>query len=103
MYSEMDEYNAYQQGFNERGHGGTVSRMDIIHYLSNYFCASEVVLVDEFETRMARHICQGTNIIQLLKVFVFYVPTVKGIVPVEIVYCNYCRKLIINKNSIELL
>lgn len=74
--------------------------------IKDYVClasgCNSVEVVDEFETLRARHICQGTKLIQVLNKTFIPVPTTKGMVNVEVFFCPVCRKLIINKSSMTL-
>lgn len=75
--------------------------------IKDYVCLStnctSVEMVDEFETVRARHICLGTRVIKLLDKIYVPVPTTKGMLNVEVFLCPICRKLIINKSSMEVL
>lgn len=74
--------------------------------IKDYVCLASgcysVDVVDEFETLRARHICEGTKLIQVLNRTFIPVPTTKGMVNVEVFFCPMCRKLIINKSSMVL-
>lgn len=83
--------------------GRTVSKKMLLDYIVASLGASEVVQCDEFETRSTRHICLGSNIIQILPVNIFNVPTPNGVVPVEIIWCANCRKLIVNRSTLEII
>lgn len=75
--------------------------------IKDYLCLSsgctDAVLVDEFETMRARHICRGSCFIQLLDKQIVPVPTSQGVVNVEVFFCPRCGKLIINNSSLELI
>lgn len=83
--------------------GRTVSKKMLLDYIVASLGASEVVQCDEFETRSTRHICLGSNIIQILPVNIFNVPTPNGVVPVEVIWCANCRKLIVNRSTLEII
>lgn len=73
--------------------------------IKDYVClatgANSVEVIEEFETPRTRHICQGSSVIQLLDKRVIPVLTTKGMINVEVFFCCYCRKLIINRSSME--
>lgn len=72
----------------------------LVYYLGG---VSEVESVDEFETMQTRHICHGTKNIQVLSRCMCPVQTMAGTANVEYFFCPQCRKLIINRSSVELL
>lgn len=88
-----------------------VTRKDIINWLCGYFNASDYVLVDEFESNVARHICKGSRAISLLQENTVNVPIPDknnpmvpcAVIPVNVFFCGYCGKLIINKQSLDLV
>lgn len=75
--------------------------------MKDYIClstnCSSVEMVDEFDTLRTRHICPNQKYINLLDKSYVPVPTSKGMVNVEIFFCPICRKLIINKSSMEII
>lgn len=96
----------YGQPFPQMGNGyGTVrvTKQDLVNFIVQNLQASEVVRCDEFETAMTRHICPGTKNIVLLKSDTFNVPTPNGIVPVRVIFCPNCRKLWIDKNTLDFM
>ena len=74
--------------------------------IQDYVClatnCNSVEVVDSFETLKTRHICQGTKDIRLISSSIIPTPTSMGMINVEVFYCPYCRKLIINKSSMEI-
>ena len=80
-----------------------VTRRMLLDTIVSFMGASEVVYSDEFESLYTRHICPGSNQIQLLRHNTFYVNTPSGNIPVEIIFCPNCRKLIVDRNSLELV
>lgn len=83
--------------------GRTVTKKMLLDYIVTSLGAVEVVQCDEFETQNTRHICAGTTRIQILPVNIFNVPTPNGVVPVEVIWCPNCRKLIVNRSTLELI
>lgn len=81
-----------------------VSRKQITEYMQGMLGAREVVLVDEFETLLARHICNGGEKIQLLQRCRMPIELPDGVscLNAEYYFCQMCGKLIIDKNSITL-
>lgn len=77
------------------------TKKDILAYLQNYTCASEVEQVVSFDTPRARHICRGCKEIVLLDKQVIPVATSSGGIGVEVFFCVRCRKLLINSQSLE--
>lgn len=98
MYGDMYT-GVVQNGYQNK----PVTKRYLIDYISNYYQTGDVNLVDGFETNYTRHICNGGNKIQILNSFVFNVPTPNGIVSVNVIYCPNCRKLIIDRNSLEVI
>lgn len=78
------------------------TKKDILEYLQMRSGAREVVQVDEFETQRTRHICQGSKKIVVLEKGTEPVQTSEGFIFAEYFLCNNCKKLIINKQSIEM-
>lgn len=79
------------------------TKQAIRDYVCMFMGANSVELVDDFETLKARHICQGTTMIQLLDRRYVPVPTTKGMINVEVFFCTNCRKLIINRSSMDMV
>lgn len=87
--------------FNNMNGGISPTKQSIKDYICLYVNCSSVLTVPEFDTLRIRHICKGFKRIILLDKSCIPVPTTKGIINVEIFFCNTCRKLIINKSSME--
>lgn len=96
-------YNGYNQGCNGYGGRRAVTKKMLLDTIVSFYGACDVVQVDEFETDYTRHICQGGNKIQILNVIHFNIPTEMGPVVANIFYCPNCRKLIIDKSSLEIM
>lgn len=94
-----DYYNPMQQ----EQVGRTITKKGILDIVCSMYNPSEVVKVDEFESLSTRHICMGTTFIQILPKEVCTVNTGTSLVNVELVFCKNCRKLIINRSSIEII
>lgn len=80
-----------------------VTKQDLVNYIVQNLGASDVVKCDEFETPKTRHICPGTKQILILNQDVFNVPTPQGLVPVGVFFCPNCRKLWIDKNTLDFM
>lgn len=78
------------------------TKKDILNYVKNFVCPSEVETVSEFDTVRTRHICRGVKDIVLLAKQVIQVPTTSGVIGVEVFFCPRCRKLLINSQTLEL-
>ena len=84
-----------------------ITRQQILAVLSNMYCPSDLV-VAEFETIRARHICPGSHHIKILNKDIanVRVPVDYGmidVIPVEVIFCPNCKKLIVNRYSLEVL
>lgn len=79
------------------------TKKELQDFIAFQLNASEVIRVDDFETLNTRHICMGTKKIQILSKQPYIVPSEVGNITVEIVYCPQCRKLLLNKNSLEII
>lgn len=101
--SQVPNPYGYADGMPGVYKGRTVTKKMLLDYIVSDLGATVVVQCDEFETRNTRHICQGSNNIQILPVRVYNVPTPNGLVPVEVIWCENCRKLIVNRSSLELI
>lgn len=110
----MEQQMMAQGGYPQNAYGGygntagmyggrTVTKKMLLDYIVANLGASEWVVCDEFETRSTRHICPGSNKIQIIPVNIFNVPTPNGIVPVEVIWCPICRKLIVNRSTLEII
>ena len=97
---QMYGYNGQSSGYNQGSH---VTKKMLVDYMTQYLGANEVVMVDEFETPNTRHICNGSKVIQVLQKDTFVIPTDNGPVNAEVIWCPQCRKLIINRASIDLI
>ena len=73
--------------------------------IRDYVCmccnAKDVDIADDFDTVLARHICVGSKNIVLLNRTYVPVPTTKGVLNVELFLCQKCRKVILNKSTME--
>lgn len=95
----MNQYPGQVPSQQPRRH---ITKKEILEYIQNFTCASELKQVDSFETLLARHICQGTTVIKLLNKSIIEVPVDDcGCIPVEIFVCPVCRKVIVNKQSLD--
>lgn len=83
--------------------GRHITKKDLIDYLRTCYAASDLVQVDEFETQRTRHVCPMGTQIWLLDKICQPVMTASGQIYVELFFCQNCRKLIINKSSLEIL
>ena len=87
---------------NGQGYGVSPTKQAVKDYVCLATACQSVEMVEEFETLRARHICQGTKVIQILEKRLIPVPTTRGMINVEVFLCNYCGKLIINRSSMEI-
>ena len=87
---------------NENYGGISPTKQSIKNYIAMYSNCSDIEMVDSFETLKARHVCPGTNMVILLDKMYIPVPTSRGMVNVETFFCQRCRKLIVNKESMEM-
>ena len=78
------------------------TRKDILMYLQTRAASNDVVTVDDFETESTRHICRSTKEIKLLTKGIEAVPTSEGVLHVEYFLCPVCRRLILNKNTLDM-
>lgn len=94
------EYMVQCQGNPQYQYGVSPTAKGIEEYICMLLGTTDVTRVDEFETQVARHICPGSNMISLIGKAIISVPTTKGIINAEYIFCNICKKLILNKSSI---
>lgn len=82
-----------------------VTRKMIMDYMQVTLGARSVVVLDEFETCNARHICRGTTQIKLLprEFMKVVLPDGYSYIDVDYYFCRSCGKLFLNKNSITLV
>lgn len=88
------------------GYGGYVkktTRKDIVENLRCMYNASDVVLVDEFDSMKTRHVCPDGKVIHLLDKIQCPMQFPDGVIMAEVFYCRLCRKLIVNRSSIEIM
>lgn len=80
-----------------------VSRKMIVDYICASLGTTNVVLLEEFETVNARHICPGSREIVLLgrEQFPIDLPDGSGRLVAELYLCRRCGKLMINKNTLS--
>lgn len=83
----------------------SVSRKDIINFLVYSLGASSYVLLDEFETMRARHVCPGTTQIRLLEKRQYPVVLPNNIEQITVDYfmCDQCKKLFLDKDSVTVV
>lgn len=102
VYKGCDSmYENFGYGYPNGQMGISPTKQSIKDYVCLMANCSSVDMVDEFDTLKARHICQGSKVISLLSKDFIPVPTTKGMINVEVFFCPMCRKLIINKASME--
>ena len=99
MYENYGGMMNIQYGNHELGISPT--KKSIQDYVCLTTGCSSYEVVEEFETSMTRHICPGSKVIKLLNKAVIPVPTSRGMINVEVFFCPMCKKLIINKASME--
>lgn len=113
MYNNFNMFNnpifpqgqpqGYPQGYPHPPKIHKPTKKEIRDYIINQLNPSEVINVDDFETLNTRHICKNSKVVSILSKQVYSVPSDIGFVNVEIIFCNACRKLIINKSSLDLV
>lgn len=82
--------------------GGHTTKKEIVEFIQAYTGSINVEQVDSFETQRARHICSGTSIIKILDKSVIEVPLKQGgSILVETFICPMCRKVLVNRESLE--
>lgn len=96
------------QGYQQHPRYHKPTKKEIRDYIVNQLNPSEVINVDDFETLNTRHICRGSKVVSVLGKQVYSVPMQvfsdeMGYINVEIVFCPTCRKLLINKSSLDLV
>lgn len=94
----MNQQTMFQ---NQAGYGRVPTRKEKIEFLRSVFSASDVILVDEFESTILKHICIGGKTIYILPRSVYNLQTPQGTQCVEYFFCNVCRKLYLNKCTLE--
>lgn len=79
-----------------------VSKKEIVNYITANLGATEVVQVDDFETMRTRHICPNIQEINLLNPDIFVVNLPDGSqLNVGVIFCPRCKKLWINKSTLD--
>lgn len=97
-------YISPARGIYLSANGCHVTKKDLLRYITWYSGCSEYEVVSDFDSQKARHICKGKKSISLLDKQMIGIPiNVNSTVWVEIFYCPYCRKLLINGQSLEVL
>lgn len=96
MYQMQQQQMEYQQR-------RKITKKDIVEWLKGYYNTQNIVMVDEMETKNARHICPQGKVINIIPVVQQPVRVYESFVYVNIVYCRCCGKLIIDKNSLDML
>lgn len=85
-------------------YGKRTTRKDILDFIQMSTNCSDLVLVEDFDSTIARHICLGGKKIQLLPKQVYNLITNEGYtVNINYFFCPMCRKCIVDKNSIDLI
>jgi hypothetical protein len=80
------------------------TKRDIIEWLKYTYQPSELVQVDDFgSSNVARHICPNAKMISRLPKQLISVPLMSegGVIGVESFICGYCRKMLINSQSLD--
>lgn len=103
-YPNMNGMYNGQGYLNQMGTKRT-TKSDAINMLMNAFRTNDIVKLDEFEYGInnARHICKGSNEIQVLPIQTYNLQTSEGILGIQYVYCSCCGRLIINKSCLDML
>lgn len=82
-------------------YGISPTKKSIQEYISLYSNCSDMELVECFDTLRTRHICKGIKQIVILDQSTIPVQTTKGLINVSVFFCGRCRKIIIDKSSME--
>lgn len=101
-YSQPQIYPDMQcQGYSLK----RTTKSDALNMLMNIFRTNNIIKLDEFEYGLnnARHICKGSDKIQVLPIQTYNLQTSEGVIGVQYVYCSCCGKLIINKSCLDML
>ena len=79
-----------------------ITRKNIIEMICYNLGTQNYVMLDEFETAKARHICQQNNKIYLLdrEQMNLVFPDGSGSILVEYYLCRQCGKLMLNKDNL---
>lgn len=94
-------------GYNGAGECGVIikpTKKSVLDYLSRLYGTTNIVQIESFDSIRTRHICPGMKNILLLDKYVVNVPLygeIPTMLPVEIFFCNNCRKLYVNKQTLE--
>lgn len=94
MYGDADMVGGFNRSkFRKPG------KREIIEWFKNYVGASELVLVDDMNSNVTRHVCIGGNSVDVLQKLVYNLPFPDGsYVVLEYFQCPKCRKVILDRN-----
>lgn len=87
----------------------TVNRRDLINLVCMTLGTQNYVLLDDFESNVARHICHGGKKINLLQRELLRLPIstngydIDGCLNVDYFLCRNCGKLFLNKQSLSIV
>lgn len=98
--NNMQQYN--QNNMNGYNGGARVTKRYLLDCISTYYGGCEVIQAD-FENDYTRHICPGSNNIQVLQSFPFNIPTEQGVIVVKVIHCQSCGKTIVDRNSLDVV
>lgn len=90
--------NGYQN--QQRQNYRMPTKAEQLKFLIDCFDAKIVERVGDFETNSTRHACLNERKIFKLGVILKPIPSPKGAINAECMYCSYCKKLIINTSSL---
>lgn len=79
------------------------TKKELIEEIKRLLGTNELVLVDDFDVKLVRHVCSMGKKIWLLRRKNMDVPTPVGVLNIDFYMCTMCRKAYIDKNSLEFL
>jgi len=97
-------FNAYDNGnqcnASYRQNNRMPTKAEQLQFLASSFNASVVERVTEFDSNSTKHACIKERTIFNLGIIIKPIPTPKGTINAECMFCSYCRKLIVNSSSL---
>lgn len=100
-------FNSYEMGNNfpnvgyqNQSHQRMPTKAEQLRFLVDSFSAKEVERVSDFDTTSTRHACSLERKIFKLGIIVKPLPSPKGTINAECMFCSCCKKLIVNTSSL---
>ena len=97
----MDSRNFYGMGGPEIGRYSVArkpSKQSVMNWFRQYTGATEIDMVDDSYSGVARHICLGGTSVELLPKQTCLFEWEGGDIPIEYYQCTKCGKVILNRN-----